>query len=188
MRKIIVQAYVTLDGYIEDPKDQEMKWVTSHFSEEMVNEIAEWVNGTDTILMGRKTYEIFSAYWPTETAKKTDPVMYDHINNSQKIVFSKTLQNVRWKNSKLIRDIDVEEIKNLKQGAGKDITISGSASIVQALANLNLIDRYYLMLHPLAFGDGKPLFKNLKEKVKLSLIESKEFKNGVVELRYEVLT
>jgi dihydrofolate reductase len=84
-------------------------------------------------------------------------------------VFSKTLKNVQWKNSKLIRNIDVEEIKNLKQGAGMDITISGSASIVQALANLNLIDRYYLMLHPLALGDGKPLFKNLKENLKMEL-------------------
>jgi dihydrofolate reductase len=66
-----------------------MKWVTSHFSEEMVNEIAEWVNGTDTILMGRKTYEIFSAYWPTETAKKTDPKCMTTLITPKKLCFQK---------------------------------------------------------------------------------------------------
>jgi dihydrofolate reductase len=188
MRKIIVQEYVTIDGFIEDPKDQEMKWVTNHFNEEIAKEIAEWADNTDTILIGRKTYEIFSSYWPSEAAKKTDPIMFNHMNNSQKIVFSKTIKDVQWNNSKLVRDIDAGEIKKLKQKPGKDITVSGSASIVQALANLNLIDKYYLMIFPLAIGNGKPLFNNLKEKVNLSLIEHKTLNNGVIVLLYEAVS
>src|SRR6185369_1681765 len=107
MRKIIVQEYVTLDGSIEDPNDQQMKWVTSYFNEDLAKEIAGWASNIDTILLGRKTYEILSWYWPSDMAKKIDPVMYDHMNNAQKIVFSKTLKDVQWKNSSLLRDMNV---------------------------------------------------------------------------------
>lgn len=187
-RKIIVQEYVTLDGSIEDPNDQQMKWVTSHFNEDLAKEIAGWAANIDTILLGRKTYEIFSWYWPSDMAKKIDPVMYDHMNNSQKIVFSKTLKDVQWKNSSLLRDINVTDIEKLKQSPGNDIAISGSASIVQALANLNMIDRYYLLIFPLAIANGKFLFSNLEKRANLNLYNHKIFKNGVVALYYETVT
>jgi len=187
MRKIIVQEYITLDGSIEDPNDQQMRWVTSHFNGDMAGEIARWAAGTDTILLGRKTYEALSMYWPTDMAKKIDPVMFDHMNNSQKIVFSKGLKAVEWKNSTLLREIDAEKIKELKKTPGKDISISGSASIVQSLANLNLIDKYYLMIFPLAIGNGKSLFTNLQKRENLRLAEHKIFGNGVVVLSYDVV-
>ena len=187
MRKIIVQEYVTVDGFIEDPNDLQMRWVTSHFNGDLAREIAEWTAGTDTILLGRKTYEILSAYWPSDMAKKIDPIMFDHMNNAQKIVFSKTLKDVQWNNTKLFRDIDAGEIKKLKQEPGKDITVSGSASIVQALANLNLVDKYYLMIFPLAIGSGKPLFNNLVKRANLSLVEHKTLTNGVVVLSYDAV-
>lgn len=187
MRNIIVQEYVTLDAFIEDPDDQAMKWVTSRFSADLATEIARWAENADTILLGRKTYQIFNSYWPTEMARKIDPVMFDHINNSQKIVFSKTLQGVEWNNTNLVREIDPEEIKKLKQVPGKDITISGSASIVHALSNLKLIDKYYLMVFPLAIGRGKPLFNKLNERANLNLVEEKKFSNGVIFLSYETI-
>jgi len=153
----------------------------------MAGEIARWAASTDTILLGRKTYEALSMYWPTDMAKKIDPVMYDHMNNSQKIVFSKALKDVEWKNSKLLREIDAEKIKELKNAPGKDICISGSASIVQSLANLNLIDKYYLMIFPLAIGNGKSLFTNLQKRENLRLAQHKIFSNGVVVLLYDVV-
>lgn len=110
--------------------------------------------------------------------------MAHKINNITKIVFSHSMEGVEWKNSKILKEINPEEIEKMKQGKGKNILVIGSASIVQQLTNLGLIDEYHLLLHPVVLGSGKPLFKDIEQKHDLKLLEAKTFSNGVVMLRY----
>jgi dihydrofolate reductase len=94
------------------------------------------------------------------------------------------MKGVEWENSKLLKEINPEEIVKMKQKPGKNILVIGSASIVQQLTNLGLIDEYHLLLHPVVLGSGKPLFKDIRQKHDLKLLEAKNFSNGVVMLRY----
>ena len=131
---------------------------------------------------------MMKSYWPTPDAIKNDPGMAKVVNNSQKIVFSKTLKSVEegpnWKNIKLFHEIKPEEIIKLKEQGGEDFTILGSGSIVQQFANLGLIDEYQLVIVPIILAAGKPLFKNVK-KMNLKLLEARSFKNGIVLLHYQ---
>jgi len=104
----------------------------------------------------------------------------------KKIVFSSTLEKVTWNNSKIFKEVNPQEIKKLKQEPGKDIVIFGSGTIVQAMTNLNLIDEFRLMINPVILGQGKPMFKDMKDKVNLKLLNTKTFKNGNVLLFYQV--
>jgi dihydrofolate reductase len=186
MKKIIVQEFITLDGFIEDANDKQMKWVTGSFNEEMAKEQYKQADNIDTLILGRTTYEIFSAYWPTPAAKERDRQMFDHLNNAAKIVFSTTLKNPQWKNSTVIHSISHEVIQKIKQGEGKNISVSGSASVVQALLNLGAIDEFQLMVFPIAAGNGKRLFDNFNTRQNFSLVSAKTFTNGVMALAYEV--
>jgi dihydrofolate reductase len=115
-----------------------------------------------------------------------DPIITDRMNNLPKIVFSKTLQKVEWKNSRLIKENIKEEILKIKQQPGKDmIIILGSASIVQTFTNLGLIDEYRLLLHPVALGSGKPLFKDINDRLNLKLMKTKTYRNVVVSFDYQ---
>jgi dihydrofolate reductase len=185
VKKIIVQEFITLDGFIEDTNDKQMKWVTDSFNEEMAEEQLKDANNIDTILLGRKTYDILSAYWPTSSAKERDAEMFKHLNNSVKIVFSATLNNPQWNNSKVLRAINYDEIQNIKEGDGKNIAVSGSASVVHMLLNLGLIDEFHLTVFPVAVGDGKRLFDNFNDRQNFNLIKTKVFTNGVIKLFYE---
>jgi dihydrofolate reductase len=101
-----------------------------------------------------------------------------------KVVFSKTLKEVTWENSKLVKGNVTEEVRKLKQGNGPDIVIFGSGTIVQQLANLGLIDEYFILITPVILGTGKSLFKDVK-KLNLEIIKTMEFKSGNVLLRYQ---
>lgn len=188
MRKIIVSEFYTLDGLMSDPKD-EMDWVINNFSEYIGKYENELYDRADTLLLGRVTYKIFESYWPNAAKDPSTPKdnieMAHKINNATKIVFSRTLQKVEWKNSILKKEINSEEIIKMKQQKGKDMLIVGSASIVQQFTNLGLIDEYHLLVHPIVLGIGKPLFKDINERQNLKLVETKTFKNGVVGLYYE---
>ncbi len=136
-------------------------------------------------MFGHTTYEMMKSYWPTPDAIKNDPGMAEVVNNNPKIVFSKTLESAEegpnWKNIRILNEMRPEEILKLKEK--EDITIIGSGTIVQQLANLDLIDEYGLVVVPVILGAGKPLFKDVK-KTKLKLLEARAFKNGVVVLKY----
>jgi len=185
MKKIIVQEFITLDGFIEDSNDNQMEWVTDSFNGEIAKEQLKDANNIDTILLGRTTYDILSAYWPTSAAKERDPEMFKHLNSSAKIVFSTSLNNPQWNNSKVMRAINYDEIQDIKEGDGKNIAVSGSASVVHALLNLGLIDEFHLTVFPLAVGNGKRLFDNFKDRQNFNLIKTKTFANGVIILFYE---
>jgi len=187
MRKIIVSEFYTLDGLMSDPEDK-MEWITGTFNDEMGKYEGGLYDGADTLLLGRTTYKIFEGYWPQAATNPEMPAgeveMAHKMNNITKIVFSHSMKGVEWENSKLLKEINPEEIVKLKQKAGKNILVIGSASIVQQLTNLGLIDEYHLLLHPVVLGSGKALFKDVRQKQNLKLLEAKAFKNGVVILRY----
>ena len=187
MRKIIVSEFYTLDGLMSDLEDK-MEWVLGSFNEEMGKYESDLYDSADTLLLGRTTYKIFEGYWPTAASNPAtsqgDIEMAQKINNITKIVFSHSLKGVEWKNSKILKEINPEEIVKMKQGKGKNILVIGSASIVQQLTNLGLIDEYHLLVHPVVLGSGKPLFKDISQKHHLKLLEAKTFGNGIVMLRY----
>lgn len=189
MRKIIATEFYTLDGLMSDPKD-EMDWVLNDFSEDLGKYEDDIYDNADTLLLGRVTFKIFEGYWPqvleNPSAPEGDVKMANKINNIMKIVFSKTLQKVEWKNSRLIHEINPEEIMEMKKQNGKDMLIVGSAEITQQFTNLGLIDELHLLIHPVVLSKGKPLFKNLNDKHNLKLLETKTFKNGVVGLFYQI--
>jgi dihydrofolate reductase len=183
MRKIIASEFYSLDGFISDPNDS-MDWVTTSFDPELGKYEDELYDHADILLLGRVTYKIFESYWPG-TTNPDDAEMVDKINNITKIVFSKSLTKVNWKNSKILNEINPNEILRMKNSGGKNILIVGSASIVQQLINHGLIDEYHFVIHPIILGVGKPLFINIKDRVKLDLIDTRTFKNGVELVRYQ---
>lgn len=185
MRKVIVTMWVTLDGFIAGP-NEEMDWVM--VDDEMGKYEDDMVSSADTLILGRVTYESFAGAWPhvpeNPSASKGE-VEYAHkVNAMAKLVFSKSLDKAEWNNSKLMREVIPEEVEKMKQEPGKDMVIYGSASIVQTLTNLGLIDEYQLLVHPVVLGSGKPLFKNIKDRVNLKLVETRTFHSGVVLLNY----
>ncbi len=188
MRKIIATEFYTLDGLMSDPEDK-MEWVITSFDPELGKYESDLYDKADTLLLGRMTYKIFESYWPTVATNpdfpKEDIEMAYKLNNITKIVFSKSLKKVQWKNSIILNEISPKEIIRMKQSSGKHILIVGSASIVQQLTNLGLIDEYHLVFHPVILGKGKALFKNVENQIKLSLLKTTVFQNGVILTCYQ---
>ncbi len=186
MRKLIVFNLVSVDGYFAG-EDGDINW---HQVDDEFNKFAvEQTKTFGAIIFGRTTYELFESYWPGAVADPAtapdDLEIAKTIDEVEKIVFSKTLKEVAWKNSKLLHEVDPEEIKKLKEQEGKDMVIFGSGTIVQALTNLGLVDEYRLMINPIILGKGKPMFKDVKEMHKLKLLNTRTFGNGNVLLYYE---
>lgn len=186
MRKVIVTTWVTLDGFIAGPNG-EMNWVM--VDEEMGKYEGGLVSAADTLLLGRVTYQSFAGAWPkvpeNPSASEGEKEYAGKLNAMRKVVFSKTLEKAEWNNSSLAKAVIPEEIEKMKHEPGKDMVIYGSASIVQALTNLGLIDEYQLLVHPVVLGSGKPLFQNIMDRMKLKLVKTKMFNSGVVGLYYQ---
>jgi dihydrofolate reductase len=181
--QLIATMWITLDGFISGPNN-EMDWVVP-----MGDYQNDLVSTADTLVLGRVTYQSFAGAWPYVPDNPEAPEDLKNyarkLNSMRKIVYSRTLEEVEWQNSTLKREIIPEEIEKLKQEADKNIVIYGSASIVQALMRLGLIDEYHLLVHPIVLGGGKPLFANIKERVHLKLLTTKTDPSGVVLLYYQ---
>jgi len=177
MRKVIVYEYVTLDGVVEAPE----KWQFPYFSDDVAEVIKSQILDAGAILLGRATYDIFAASWPSRTNNEFG--VADKLNNAPKYVVSSTLESPDWNNTTLIKENVLEEIAGLKQQPGGDIGILGSATLVQSLMGRELIDEYRLMVHPIILGSGKRLFPEGVD-LALRLIEVKAFSSGVLLLRY----
>jgi len=182
MRKIIVSNYASLDGFFAGPNG-EYDWFV--WDEETANYAKDLLSSIDTILFGRVTYELMAGYWPTASPPAEDPIIIDAMNNLPKIVFSKTLVKVAWKNSRLVKGNMADEVAKLKQQPGKDMVIYGSGTIVSALSQLGLIDEYQIFVNPVVLGSGKPLFQGIRDRMNLELLKTKTFRNGVVLLCYQ---
>ena len=186
MRKVILSNSVTLDGFFEGP-NKELDW---HIVDEEVKEYAkDLLNNVDTLLFGRVTYQLMADYWPAAATNpstpKSDLEIADKMNNLPKIVFSKTLQEVKWNNSSLVKENIVEEISKMKQQSGKDMVIFGSGSIVSTFMQHGLIDEYRIIVNPVVLGNGNPLFKGINGKQNLTLLRTRVFSSGVVILYYQ---
>jgi dihydrofolate reductase len=184
MRKVIASPFITLDGFIAGPQG-ELDWAAGggEFDREMLPLLLKRV---DAILLGRVTYQELAAYWPF--ASTEDDINAELMNTVPKMVFSRTLSQVAWGtwgNSRLVNDDPVGAIANLKQQPGKDMVIFGSGRLVSQLAHAGLVDEYQLRVHPVVLGSGKPLFTDLKEPVKLNLLEATPLSQGVVVLHYQ---
>jgi dihydrofolate reductase len=184
MRKLGTFTFLTLNGLFEGP-DGDISW---HRHGEEENAFAAEGLQTDSILLfGRVTYQMMASYWPTPMALQNDPVVAEGMNNADKIVFSRTLTEAGWNNTRLIKDNIAEEIRKLKRTRGKDMTILGSGSIVTQFAEEGLIDEFQIMVDPVALGDGTPLFNNIRKKLDLKLTGIRSFTSGVVLLSYQPL-
>lgn len=182
MKRIIASEMITLDGYFAGPNG-EIDWF--FWSEEMEKSAIDLISTVDTLLFGRVTYELMASYWPSASPPTEDPIIIDKMNNLPKIVFSKTMERVEWKNTRLIKEITSEEILKMKKQPGKNMVIYGSGSIVSTFMNMGLIDEYHLFVNPVILGVGKPLFKSTKDRHNLELVNTKVFTNGVVLLDYQ---
>lgn len=182
MRKLFVFNLVTLDGYFEGP-NREIDWhnVDAEFNEYAI----DMLNSVDALIFGRVTYELMASYWPTPDAIKSDPIVAEKMNTLPKIVFSRTLEKVEWNNTRLVKADIEEEIKKMKKQSGKDMALLGSGSILSLFARQGLIDEYRIMVNPVVLGDGKPLFKDIKDRLDLKLTKTRTFGNGNVLLYYQ---
>lgn len=178
MRKVVARLLMSLDGVIEAPE----AWASAYSNDEMNEANESGMASSDALLLGRVAYEGMASFWPEQPAGDS---MVDYINNVPKYVVSTTLEEpLEWNNSTLIGGNQgnvAEEIAELKQQPGKDITILGSATLVRSLLRYGLLDELRLMVHPIILGSGKRLFENGGT---LELVDSQTFGTGVVYLIY----
>jgi dihydrofolate reductase len=179
VRKLIAYEYLTLDGIMESPET----WQFPYFSDDFAEFNKAQILSFEASLLGRTTYETFASFWPNQTHNEFG--LADKINNTPRFVFSTTLAKVEWQNSTLIKDNTAQVVAQLKQQTGGDIGISGSATLVQALMQANLIDEYRLALHPVVVGTGTRLFKDGQTSTALKLIDTQTFSSGIICLTYQ---
>lgn len=177
MRKVVAGLYLSLDGVVESPE----RWQFDHFDDEIMSSLGSQLEAEDAVLLGRVTYQEWSAYWPTST----DEPFASFINNIPKYVVSTTLDRVDWSNSTLVKGTLVEEITRLKQQPGKNIGVAGSPTLVQSLLVNNLLDELTLMILPVVVGSGKRLFKSDSGLKRLKLVGSQISSTGVAILTYQ---
>jgi dihydrofolate reductase len=186
MRKIKLQMQLSLDAFVSGPQG-EMDWLVWDWDEVLKNYVACLTNSADTFLMGRATGEGMAVYWPTVPAnpesKEEEKWMAEKLNNSPKIVFSRTATHINWTNVRVANDI-VEEVKELKKEPGKDIILYGGAEIASSFIRENLIDEYHLFINPVIIGEGKTIFKNVKETMGLKLVNTIQSNTGIVILQF----
>lgn len=168
MRKLIMWNVVTLDGHFEGPHKWEIDWHDTAWGPDLETFSAEQLRAADLLLFGRITYEGMASYWPA-----ADGEVADLMNGIQKVVFSSTLGEPAWANTRLVRGPAADEVARLKSEPGKDILIFGSGELTAALTARGLIDEYRLGIAPIVLGEGNPLFKPLPARLRMQLLEAK---------------
>jgi dihydrofolate reductase len=187
MRRVISFMHISLDGFVAGPNG-EMDWIK--VDQEIFDHVGKRISKGDTALYGRITYEMMESYWPTAadkpTATKHDIEHSKWYSKAHKVVLSKTLNDAELTNTTIISDNLIERINEIKQGAGEDLLLFGSPTATHSLIQLNLIDGYWLFVNPIILGRGIPLFTDIKEKIKLNLVTTRQFSCGVTELNCTV--
>jgi dihydrofolate reductase len=186
MRKVIVSEFLSLDGVMEDPGGAEEfthgGWTQPYWSDEIGKFKFDELFASDALLLGRVTYQGFAAAWP---ARKDEAGFADRMNCLPKYVVSATLAEAGWNNSTIIRANIAGAVDKLKQQPGQDILVAGSRRLVHLLIQYDLVDRYQFLVYPVILGRGKRLFDDLEKPVKLKLVETRNFKTGVILQTYE---
>ena len=194
MRRIVAFDHVSADGYFAAP-DGSLSWVIQ--DPEISKAAGEGMPQTGAILFGRKTYQMFEQFWPkaAESPNPPDPhgaqssegtkAMAVFLTETPKLVFSKTLKDPKWKNTRVLAELDPRAIEKMKQEQGKDMMIFGSGQVASLLTQHRLIDEYQLVVSPLLLGGGRTWLNGMPSSVKLKLLEAKPFASGNVILRKE---
>ncbi|MBA4373226.1 MAG: riboflavin biosynthesis protein RibD [Thermodesulfovibrio sp.] len=191
MRKLAVLSFITLDGVMQAPGGPEEDptggfeyggWVAGYFDDFLGKVMDGQMSEPFDLLLGRRTYEIFAAYWPY-VKTKGDPIA-DGINNAKKYVTSKTLTTLEWRNSELIRGDVAQGVKKLKEQDGPEIQVHGSGGLIQTLLRHDLVDEFRLKIFPITLGRGKRLFAEGTMPVGFRLTESEASPSGVIVATY----
>jgi dihydrofolate reductase len=191
MRKLVTSTFITLDGVMQGPGGpgeddsngfKSGGWSVNYFDEIVGEAMAEVFTVHPELLLGRKTYEIFAAYWPHASPEEGA----DNLNKAKKYVVSRTLDRVDWENSTLIKGDAVEEIRRLKALDAPELQVHGSANLIQTLLRHNLIDEMHLLIFPVAVGNGKRFFGEGTNPSGFKLVDSKISKSGVIAATYEL--
>ena len=174
---------LSLDGYLSGPFG-ELDWHFEIWNDSMGDKMLERLEKTDTIILGRVTYEAMAKYWTAKPLEdhfpRQDLAIADKMNQHTKVVFSKTIQKSIWHHSVFATGDPNEEIKRLKQQEGKDMILFGSARLASTFILSGIVDDYHLWIHPVILGTGKPFFNHLQKMINLKLKDSVSFESGVV--------
>jgi len=195
MRRIVVFNRVSADGYFA-AADGNLDWTVPE--PEIDRAAGESASSVDTILFGRKTYEMFARFWPNvsvEAPTAPDPHaggrqsadvrnIASVLNRMTKLVFTNTLKTVTWENSQIAGVFDPAGVEAMKKTEGKDMIVFGSGTIVSELTKHGLVDEYQFVVSPLLLGNGRPMIAGLDDRAKLTLLEAKRYPSGNVMLRY----
>lgn len=179
-RRVILDLAVTLDGYIEGPSG-EVDWCI--MDDEM--EFSNFLDQIDTILYGRKSYDMWGHYVPNSNAPEAEMDMWQRVHSKKKYVFSRTQLSTDENVTFINKDIRAE-VAALKQKPGKDIWLYGGARLISTFVNLDLVDEFRLSVHPVILGEGKRLFVDINKRMSLKLSESRTYSSGVVQLIYHL--
>lgn len=194
MRKLVVLTFITLDGVMQAPGGPEEDttggfkyggWVAGYWDEFLGGVMGEQMAEPFDLLLGRKTYEIFAAFWPHVKRDNPDYRIAEKFNSTKKYVASKTLKKLDWSNSELIKGDTAQEIKMLKEQNGPELQVHGSGNLVQTLLKHDLVDEFRLKIFPITLGTGKRLFADGTIPAGLKLIDSGTSTAGVIVATYE---
>lgn len=181
MPRLLMWNLQTLDGYFEGKEPWDLEFHDTAWGDELRQFSLEQGNEVGTLLFGRATYEGMAKYWSTETGPTAD-----FMNDVPKVVFSRTLSEATWKNSRLVRRDAADEVADLKRGDGKDLFVFGSAKLCDSLMRRGLFDELRICVAPVVIGTGVPLFKPGVPRQNLTLLQARPLATGGVILRYAV--
>ncbi len=188
---MVLSMMMSLDGYAAGPND-EMDWLPAFDDAVMWKDMNEemWnaLDRVDAFVLGRVTYQIWQNYWPAAgknpRSSESDRRFSKFAEETEKIVLSRTLDHVSWKNSLLIREDIEEQLRRLKDRPGKDIAVAGGAGLARSLMDTDLIDDITIIVHPIILGKGKPLFGPINKHQPLELLRTRRMNSGAVLLQY----
>ena len=180
MGKLVLAINVSLDGFADHT-------VAVGADDEMHKFFGDLLDETDVALFGRVTYQLMESYWPHAHEHpgmtRGELEFADKFNAVPKVVFSRTLQEASWNNTRLVREDMIQEVATLKKRTRKNIS-TGGISISQELMRLGMVDEFWIVLHPVLAGTGRRLFDGMNNKVNLKLLETRTFRSGAIALHY----
>ena len=184
MGKIILHENITPEGYCDH-----RAFVADAGLMQSVNDL---LATADKAMFGRVTFQLFESYWPSVCQSKNGPdsdvEFAGRMENIEKIVVSRTIQNSSWQNTRILQDLNPAEIRNLKEMSERNIIVFGSPNLATQLIRLGLVDEYYFFVQPIIFGNGGRLFSEggLDKRQDLKLMDVKSYHSGAVSLHYQL--